>query len=118
MKTIGFILQSPPHGSARLREGLDAILAASALCEKVRVFFLGDGLYGLLPQQNPIDIGMRDIAKTFGLFELYDINDIIFCQDALRERGLNADTLILSGQALDSAALRAQLGSCDVILNF
>ena len=70
------------------------------------------------PNQNPTAIGMRDIAKTFGLFDLYDIKDIIFRQDALDVRGLNADNLILSGQVLVADPLRAQLVSCDAILNF
>ncbi|PLL98143.1 sulfurtransferase complex subunit TusC, partial [Klebsiella michiganensis] len=53
MKRVAFIFSSAPHGSASGREGLDALLATSALTEEIGVFFVGDGVFQLLPEQRP-----------------------------------------------------------------
>ncbi len=39
MKRIAFVFSTAPHGSASGREGLDALLATSALTEALGVFF-------------------------------------------------------------------------------
>ena len=44
MKRIAFVFSTTPHGSASGREGLDALLATSALTEETGVFFIGDGV--------------------------------------------------------------------------
>ncbi|WP_252403065.1 DsrE family protein, partial [Escherichia coli] len=44
MKRVAFVFTSAPHGSTSGREGLDALLATSALTEDIGVFFLGDGV--------------------------------------------------------------------------
>ena len=53
MKRVAFVFTSAPHGSASGREGLDALLATSALTEDIGVFFLGDGVFQLLAGQKP-----------------------------------------------------------------
>ena len=40
MKRVAFVFSSAPHGSAAGREGLDALLATSALTDDIGVFFL------------------------------------------------------------------------------
>jgi sulfur relay protein TusC/DsrF len=52
MKRVAFF-SSAPHGSAAGREGLDALLATSALSDEIGVFFVGDGVFQLLPGQQP-----------------------------------------------------------------
>lgn len=59
MKRVAFVFTSAPHGSASGREGLDALLATSALTEDIGVFFLGDGVFQLLAGQQPQAIGAR-----------------------------------------------------------
>ncbi len=118
MKQLGFMLQHPPHGTASTREGLDAILAASALCEQVRVFFVHDGVYALKKEQYPRGVGARDIAKTFGLLTLYEINDVIVCEQSLSQRGISPDQLILSVTILPAIALSKKLAACDILLSF
>lgn len=53
MKRVAFVFTHGPHGGAGGREGLDALLATSALSEDLGVFFVGDGVLQLLPGQQP-----------------------------------------------------------------
>ncbi|SQI19902.1 tRNA 5-methylaminomethyl-2-thiouridine synthase TusC [Salmonella enterica subsp. arizonae] len=45
MKRIAFVFSTAPHGSASGREGLDALLATSALTEALGVFLLATAFF-------------------------------------------------------------------------
>ena len=102
MKRVAFIFSSAPHGSAAGREGLDALLATSALTDEIGVFFVGDGVFQLLPDQRPGAVLARDYIATFKLLSLYDI----------------ATPWAVDVECLAPDALRARLHEFDVILRF
>lgn len=119
MKRIAFVFTSAPHGSSAGREGLDALLATSALTEEIGVFFVGDGVFQLLANQQPGAILARDYIATFKVLPLYDIEQCWLCAASLRERGLGDDTaFVLPAQRLEPDALREQLACYDVVMNF
>lgn len=120
MKRIAFVFASAPHGSSAGREGLDALLATSALTDEIGVFFISDGVFQILPGQEPKDILARDYIATFKLFELYDIENCWVCSDSLRDRGLDPSvlTFVVEAGVVDSGTLRAKLDEYDVILRF
>jgi tRNA 2-thiouridine synthesizing protein C len=118
MLKVAFVTRQVPHGTCYARETQDAILATSALTEALSVFFIGDGVYQLLPEQNPQAIACRNFAPTFGMFDLYDIENIYVCVDSLLERGLNASGLIIEAQCLAQSDINIQLRQHAIILNF
>jgi len=118
MTETAFIFHTPPHGSASGREGLDAVLACSALTDEIAVFFIGDGVYQLLAGQQPAAILARDHASTFKMLELYDIEAVYVCADSLAERGLTEADLLIPVRVLPRAELRAQLAQARVRLLF
>ena len=119
MKRVAFVFTSAPHGSSAGREGLDALLATSALSEDLGVFFIGDGVLQLLSQQQPGVILARDYIATFKLLALYDIENCWICAASMRERGLPADTtFVADAEPLEPDALRQRLNDYDVILRF
>lgn len=85
-----------PHGTAAGREGLDALLATSALTDDLAVFFIADGVFQLLPGQKPDAVLARDYIATFKLLGLYDIEQCWVCAASLRERGLDPQTPLWS----------------------
>ncbi|WP_296254123.1 sulfurtransferase complex subunit TusC [uncultured Enterobacter sp.] len=119
MKRVAFVFTSAPHGSASGREGLDALLATSALTEDIGVFFLGDGVFQLLAGQQPQAILARDYISTFKVLPLYDIETFYVCADSLAARGLNDKTpLVLDVTFLAAGELREQLSHYDTVLTF
>ncbi|WP_436877327.1 sulfurtransferase complex subunit TusC [Siccibacter turicensis] len=118
MKRVAWVFTSAPHGSSAGREGLDALLAASALSEEMGVFFIGDGVLQLLPEQQPAKILARDYIATFRVLSLYDIDRIWVCARSLRERGLTSPTLVLEADIAEPDAWRARLNDYDVVLTF
>jgi len=119
MKRVAFVFTSAPHGSTSGREGLDALLATSALTEDIGVFFLGDGVFQLLAGQHPQAILARDYIATFKVLPLYDIDIYYVCADSLAARGLNDKTpFVLDATILPSGALRDHLSHYDTVLTF
>lgn len=87
MKRVAFVFTHGPHGGAGGREGLDALLATSALSEDLGVFFVGDGVLQLLPGQQPEKILARNYIATFGVLPLYDVERCYLCQLRCRSVG-------------------------------
>ena len=108
-----------PHGGAGGREGLDALLATSALSEDLGVFFVGDGVLQLLPGQQPEKILARNYIATFGVLPLYDVERCYLCQASLQERGLSQVTdWVLDAEVLAPDELRRQLAGYDAVMTF
>lgn len=118
MNKVAFIFRNAAHGCAAGREGLDAALATSALDEEIGIFFIGDGVYQLLAEQSPAAILQRHYAPTFGLFELYDVEHVYICSQALAERGLSSASLVLTPHVLAQDELQARLAQYPVRLSF
>ncbi|MFS2221868.1 sulfurtransferase complex subunit TusC [Pantoea sp. B65] len=119
MNSIAFIFSHAPHGTSAGREGLDAVLATSALSDNIALFFIGDGVLQLTAGQQPEKILARNYIATFGILSLYDVGQCYLCADSLAERGLSAkDPRVLPAEVLSSAALRERLGQFDRIVTF
>lgn len=119
MKRVAFVFRSAPHASSAGREGLDALLATSALSDDPGVFFIGDGILQLLPGQQPEQILARDYIATFRVLPLYDIESCFLCAASVRERGLSVESgWVIEVAALEPEALRAKLSQYDVVLTF
>ncbi|MCR3755437.1 MAG: sulfurtransferase complex subunit TusC [Sodalis sp. Psp] len=119
MNRIAFVFTHGPHGNAVGREGLDALLATSALAEDIGVFFISDGVLLLLPHQHPERILARDFISTFGVLPLYDIDRLYLCADSAIERGLDASVgWVLDPEWLSAADWRQRLTAFDTVLTF
>ena len=118
MSDIAILFRSAPHGSASGREGLDALLACSALSDELAAFFIADGVYQLLSGQQPAAVLGRDYVATFKLLELYDIEQVYVCAESLTERGLSEASLLIPVTVLDRPALREKIGQAKAKLVF
>lgn len=119
MKRVAFVFSTVPHGSASGREGLDALLATSALTEDLGVFFYRRWRLSNPRGQQPDAVLARDYIATFKLLGLYDIDQCWLCAASLRERGLQQGVnFVVDATALEPEDLRRELGNFDVILRF
>ncbi|ELQ6108234.1 sulfurtransferase complex subunit TusC [Cronobacter turicensis] len=119
MKQVAFVFTQAPHGTAAGREGLDALLAMSALTEEIGVFFISDGVFQILPGQHPQAILGRDYISTFKVLPLYDIDRCYICLASLQERGLgDKHDFVIDVEPLSAGALRERLNDYHVVLTF
>lgn len=118
MSQLTYLFRSAPHGSASGREGVDALLAASAYCEDISVLFIGDGVYQLIDGQQTGNILSKDYSPMLKLFDLYDIEQVYVCSDSLAERGLAQADLVIDAESLSVVDMQAQLHRADKVLSF
>ena len=117
---LAFLFRTAPHGNAISREGLDALLAATAFCdeEEIGVFFIDEGVLNLLDGQNPELLLQKDFIRTFKLLDLYDIEQRFVCADSLDQYNLNTEQLIISAEKIDRTSLINKLRQVEKVFTF
>ena len=117
---MAFLFRTAPHGNAVSREGLDALLAATAFCdeEEIGVFFIDDGVLNLLDGQNPELLLQKDFIRTFKLLDLYDIEQRFVCADSLDQYNLQIEQLIISAEKIDRTSLFNKLSQAEKVFTF
>ena len=117
---LAFLFRTAPHGNAISREGLDALLAATAFCdeEEIGVFFIDDGILNLLDGQNPELLLQKDFIRTFKLLDLYDIEQRFVCADSLDQYNLQTEQLIISAEKIDRTSLINKLRQAEKVFTF
>ncbi len=117
-KKLLFIFRHAPYGSSIARDGLDALLAASAYDQDLSVLFLGDGVFQLVGDQQSSGISSKSLSATLPALPIYDIDQIYVQQSALAERGLDKQTLVLDATALSDQAVRELMSKQEGVLSF
>ncbi|MBS7128983.1 MAG: sulfurtransferase complex subunit TusC [Haemophilus parainfluenzae] len=117
---LAFLFRTAPHGNSISREGLDAVLAATAFCdeEDIGVFFTDDGVLNLLDGQNPELLLQKDFIRTFKLLDLYDIEQRFVCANSLDQYNLNTEQLIISAEKIDRTSLINKLSQAEKVFTF
>ena len=117
---LAFLFRTAPHGNAISREGLDALLAATAFCdeEDIGVFFIDDGVLNLLDGQNSELLLQKDFIRTFKLLDLYDIEQRFVCTDSLDQYNLHTEQLIISAEKIDRTSLINKLSQAEKVFTF
>lgn len=120
-KTIAIVNTQAPFSNAAGKEALDAALIFGSFEQAPSLFFLGDGVFQLIGQQNADAIDMKDYLKTFAALEFYDIDNIYLCQQSLAERNLSVrpDNFHIDNvQVLDVNEFSQRLHQHQVIYRF
>lgn len=117
---LAFLFRTAPHGNTISREGLDALLAATAFCdeEEIGVFFIGDGVLNVLDGQNSELLLQKDFIRTFKLLDLYDIEQRFVCADSLDQYNLQTEQLIISAEKMDRTSLINKLSQAEKVFTF
>ncbi|HHF3350664.1 TPA: sulfurtransferase complex subunit TusC [Haemophilus influenzae] len=117
---IAFLFRTSPHGTSISREGLDAILAATAFCEPndIGIFFINDGVLNLIDNQQPEIIQQKDFIRAFKLLDLYDVEQRFICTASLQKFKLDNRELILSCEKIDRSLLLEKLNQAEKLFTF
>ena len=119
IKKIAITLRQAPYGNSLAHEALDVILASSVYEQEISVFFIGDGVFQLVKEQQSEQISQKSIEKRLAAFEIYDINNLFVCSTSLQERQLAKEDLsIETAQIVDQDKLTSLLHSQDNLLSF
>ncbi len=116
-KTCLFINRRSPYGSSRAQEALDMAFALSAFEHKVSLVFMDDGVLQILRDQDPSEIGMKNISPAFRAWEDYEIEHIYVEKKSLDMRGIKKSDLLIEAEIIESDQLGKILNKQDFIFN-
>ncbi len=117
-KTVAILNTQAPFSSSAGKEALDAALIFGSFEQPTSLFFIGDGVFQVIGDQNPTSIESKDYLKTFSALEFYDIDNIYICEQSLSERNLTANFHIDNVQVLSKQAFNELLHQHNVIYRF
>lgn len=119
MIKLAFVFRSSPFGTSHSREGLDALLAATAFCDEneIAVFFFDDGVFNLDCGQQGEKILQKDFIRTFKLLDLYGIEQRYCCAQSLQRFKLTYQPIIETEQ-LTREELLGKLRQAEKVLTF
>lgn len=117
-KNLLFVFDKPPHSTPATKEGLDAILTASAFGQNVTLLLIGDGIFQILINQDPSHLTTKNTASIFQALEMYGIENIIIPKTTLKDKGLSLSDLAIPCDIIDNTQLAKLYASQDQILSF
>lgn len=118
---LAILFTQAPFGTSTSREGLDALLAASAFIDEseIAICFLHDGVFNLLANQQPDLIMQKDHISAFKLIELYELTKCFICQESVQKRRLEEqDWLLGTAQFVSYSQILDVLTHSEKVLTF
>ena len=106
IKNLLFVFDKPPHSSPATKEGLDAVLTASAFGQNVTLLLIGDGIYQLLNNQDPSHLPAKNTASIFQALEIYGIENIVTPSENLKTRDFQSLIFLFRATLSTTSSLR------------
>ena len=117
-KSIAIINTTSPFGSSEIKDSIDVAMIMGSFEQDVHLYFIGDGVYQLVAEQDPTIIKVKDVFKTFAAFEFYDIEHLYVCQESLTARGLPNEFHTENVNVLSPQALKESIHQHQTCLRF
>lgn len=116
--SIAIVFCSPPYGSTKAREGLDALLSLAAFSDEIECFFLSDGIINLFSEQKAGLILQRQHSDTFKLLDLYEIDKRYVANEDMASLMVKPEELLIDVISIPKQMLLSKLAQAEKILTF
>lgn len=118
VKKFLYVNRKAPYGTIYALESLEVVLIGAAFEQDVSLVFLDDGVYQLKKGQDTKGVEVKNFSPTYRALEMYDVEKLYVSKEALEERGLTEDDLLVDVEVLDAAKIADLMDEQDVILSF
>jgi sulfur relay protein TusC/DsrF len=116
MKRIVILSTNPPYGSSINAEGFRAGLGLAFSEFVVDIILVHDGVYALLKDQSPQELGMKSLGEVYANITQFKIN-LFADEESLRTRGL-VKKEIINAKPLSTDEIKAVINAADAVLTF
>ena len=118
VKKFMFVNRKAPYGPIYALESLEVVLISAAFDQDVSLVFLDDGVFQLKKGQQTKGIETKNFSPTYRALDGYDIEKLYVEREALAERGLTEEDLLVDVTVLSRAELGELMDQQDVVLSF
>ena len=117
-KQILLMCRQAPYSGHLARAALDAALASAVFEQKLCLFFMDDGVWQLLGEQQSTEIQRKSITTALDAMPLYDIDTFYVDELSLQQRGLDAAALTGNIELINQTGLPAFIEGFDQVWSF
>lgn len=118
VKKFLYVNRKAPYGTVYALESLEVVLIGAAFEQDVSLVFLDDGVYQLKKGQDTKGVEMKNFSPTYRALEMYDVEKLYVSKEALEERGLSEEDLLVDVEVLEAGQIADLMDEQDVILSF
>jgi len=115
---VAVLMRKAPYGSVYTAEGFRTLMGIAVFEMDIRVVCVDDGVYALVKGQNPTKLDMKPLGDGFPALAEFGVKDFYVHDQALTERGLTVDDLVVPVQAVSSAQIAQILQESGKVLPF
>lgn len=117
-KRFLYIFRTGPYSTAGGQEGLDAILAASALEVEITVLFVEDAVFLIKSGQQADQHGVKQYTKAFAALVDLGVHAVFVDGISMHARGLEESDLMITAHFLEGGAISDLLSEQDRVFTF
>ncbi|MEI5638540.1 MULTISPECIES: sulfurtransferase complex subunit TusC [unclassified Pseudoalteromonas] len=110
------ISNKSPFDHAAIKEALDMALIYAAIDQEVSWLFTQHAVLALDAKLNPSMLGLKDSFKQLKTLEIYDVENVYVCAEALARFNLDSGNLSIPVIALESDAIRSLIAKQDMVV--
>ncbi|MBB2496301.1 sulfurtransferase complex subunit TusC [Aquipseudomonas ullengensis] len=115
-KSLLIISRQAPWAGPSAREALDIALAGGAFDLPLGLLFLDDGVFQLLPDQQPGALQQKDLTANLQALPMFGVEALYVASRSLSERGLAEQPLALPVESLDDTELTLLIDRYDQVI--
>jgi tRNA 2-thiouridine synthesizing protein C len=115
---VAVLMRKAPYGSVYTAEGFRTIMGIAVFEMDIDVVFLDDGVYALAKGQNPEKLDMKPLGDGFPMLGDFGVSKFYVHDEALAERGLAADDLVVPAKVVGSTEIAKILEEAGKVLPF
>lgn len=116
-KSLLIISRQAPWSGPSAKEALDIVLAGGAFDLPLALMCMDDGVFQLVPGQNPTALQQKNLQSNLQALSLFGVDDVFACEHSLIERGLLPANLAVDDvQVLSSDEVRALIDRFDQVI--
>lgn len=117
-KQILLINQTSALNSPCANEALDMALILASYDHQMAMLFEESAVLQLIKGQDAREVGSKDLFKRIKLLELYDVEQLFVCADAINRFGLQQADLAIDCDVLSRSQKAALFAAQDHLLRF
>lgn len=115
-RSMLIISRQSPWSGPSAREALDIVLAGGAFELPLGLLFLDDGVFQLVPEQQPTRLQQKDLTANLQALPMFGIESLYAAKRSLSERGLDLAALSLPVELLGDEEIGALINRYDQVV--
>lgn len=115
-RAITLLIKQAPYGSSKAKAALDMALSAAVFEQNVQLIFMSDGVFQLLPDQQPAGILAKNTSAALTALPLYGIESVYVDAESLQQRNLSLDGLAIDVESVSTEQLATLIHESDVLV--